>query len=279
MSEQERTGDPAAAQAGVTWQIGVWDSMAQVYAEEIDRLFAPVVAALLAHARPQPGERVLDLGTGTGAAALAAAARVGPSGRVVGVDPSPQMRTLAWQHVRTRGLRNVSIEDGRAEAIPGADAAFDLVLASLSLMYALDRATAARECARVLRPGGRLVAAVWAGPQECDIVRFQQTAGRFAPAPPVAGVGPGALSDPAPVLAQLAAAGIGARIERETLGFDVPDFATAWALLAGVTAAQLPPERQRAAQEAVLALMWPAGDGPRHFRNVTQFIVGLRTSG
>lgn len=278
MSEQERVSDPAAVQVGVTWQIGVWDSMAQVYAQEIDRLFAPVVAALLVRARPQPGERVLDLGTGTGAAALEAAARVGPSGHVVGVDPSPQMRALAWQYVRTRGLHNVAIEDGRAEAIPGANGVFDLVLASLSLMYALDRATTARECARVLRPGGRVVAAVWAGPEECDIVRFQQTAGRFAPAPPVLGVGPGALADPAPLLAHLAAAGIGAQVERETLGFDVPDFATAWTLLAGVTTAQLPPERQRAAQEAVFALMWPAGDGPRHFRNVTQFIVGLRTS-
>ena len=54
----------------------------------------------------------------------------------------------------------------------------DVLLASLSLMYAIDRAATARECARVLRPGGRFVAAVWAGPEQCDIVRFQALAGQ-----------------------------------------------------------------------------------------------------
>src|SRR5438094_986327 len=82
--------------------------------------------------------------------------------------------------------------------------------------------------ARVLRPGGRFVAAVWAGPEEADIVLLQQTAGRFAPAPPVPDVGPGALADPAPFLIQLAAAGIDAGVERETLGFDFDGFAPAW---------------------------------------------------
>jgi SAM-dependent methyltransferase len=151
-----------------------------------------------------------------------------------------------------------------------------VVLASLSLMYAVDRAAAAREIARVLRPDGRFVAAVWSGPEQCDIVLFQQTAGRFAPPPPVAGVGPGALADPTPFLQQLAAAGIIAHVETETLGFDYENFDLAWAVLADTTAADLAPARQQEAREAVKALMWPHGDGPRHFRNVTQFIVGQR---
>ncbi|MGH3031807.1 MAG: hypothetical protein ACRDNE_13810 [Gaiellaceae bacterium] len=58
-------------------------------------------------------------------------------------------------------------------------------------MYAIDRAQAAAEIARVLRPEGRLVAAVWGGPEVSDIVLFQQTAGSFAPPPPVPGVGGG----------------------------------------------------------------------------------------
>jgi SAM-dependent methyltransferase len=158
--------------------------------------------------------------------------------------------------------------------LPLEDRAADVVLASLSLMYVLDRAAAARELARVLRPHGRLVAAVWAAADTCDIVLFQETAGRFAGPPPVPGVGPGALADPAPFLRQLAEAGIDAHVERETLGFDFDTFAAAWDVLAGVTTAQLAPERQREAQAAVMAAMYPRGDGPRHFRNVTQFIVG-----
>jgi SAM-dependent methyltransferase len=121
----------------------------------------------------------------------------------------------------------------------------DVVLASLSLMYVIDRAAAAREIARVLRPGGRFVAAVWAGPAECDIVWFQQTAGSFAPAPPVPGVGPGALADTRPLLAQLEDVDLRARVETEILGFDFDDFESAWETLAGVTTATLAPEPAR----------------------------------
>src|SRR4030095_16319454 len=158
------------------------------------------------------------------------------------------------------------------------DAACDAVLACLSLMYVIDREAAAREIARVLRPGARFVAAVWGGPEECDIVLFQTTAGRLAGSPPVPGVGPGALADAGPFLGQLADAGIAARVERETLGFDFPDFASAWDALAGVTTANLPPEAQQRAKDAVVAAMYQRGDGPRHFRNTTQFIVGRKTA-
>jgi SAM-dependent methyltransferase len=184
------------------------------------------------------------------------------------------MLTFAQRRMTAGGLTNVQFREGRAEAVPAEDAAFDVVLASLSVMYVLDRAAAAREIARVLRPQGRVVAAVWAGPELCDIVRFQQTAGRFAGPPPVPGVGPGALADPSGFLQQLAAVGIEARVEQEALGFTFDTFAAAWEALAGVTTAHLTPERQHEAQEAVMAAMYPQGDGPRHFRNTTQFILG-----
>jgi hypothetical protein len=117
---------------------------------------------------------------------------------------------------------------------------------------------------------------MWAGPEQCDIVLFQQTAGKFAGPPPVPGVGPGALADPSSFLAQLDAAGIDARAETQTLGFDFPDFASAWDALAGVTTAQLPEERRQEARSAVKAAMYLDGDGPRRFRNLTQFILGRR---
>ncbi len=261
---------------GLAWQSRVWDRISLIYPREADPRFAPVVEGVIARAALKPRERVLDLGTGTGRAAIRAGTLVTPEGQVLGIDISPEMLSLARQNAAALGLAHVSFQGGAAEAIPAVHGAFDVVLASLSLMYAVDRAAAARECARVLRPGGRFVAAVWADPDRCDIVRFQQMAGRFAPEPPVAGVGPGALADPKPFLAQLDGAGIRARVETEMLGFDFDDFASAWDVLAAVTAAQLPPARQQEARGAVLAAMWPDGDGLRRFRNVTQFIIGQR---
>jgi len=268
--------DSPQEQAGLAWQIGVWNRISDVYLREIDRRFEPVVDHVIARAQLAAGDRVLDLGTGTGAVAARAAQLVGPNGLVVGVDISAEMLRAARQRVAAQGLTRVSFREGRAEALPAENESFDVVLASLSLMYVIDRAAAARELARVLRPRGRLIAAVWAEPEACDIVLFQQTAGRFAGPPPVPGVGPGALADPTPFLRELAEAGIQARVERATLGFDFESFGAAWNTLAGVTTAHLPPERQQEAQAAVLAAMYPDGDAPRHFRNTTLFIVGHR---
>jgi enediyne biosynthesis protein CalE5 len=268
--------DPDHERDALAWQTGVWNRISDIYLREIDRRFAPVVDALIDRAALRSGEQVIDLGTGTGAVAQRAAAIVGPSGHVVGVDISPEMLALAGRSATGLGLGNLTLLEGRAEAIPADDAAFDVVLASLSMMYVIDRDAAARQIARVLKPRGRFVAAVWGAPEECDIVLFQQTAGRFAGPPPVPGVGPGALADSSDFLRQLDAAGIRARVETQTLGFDFRDFTSAWDTLAGVTTTQLPPERQREAKDAVMAAMYADGDGPRHFRNVTQFVIGMR---
>jgi SAM-dependent methyltransferase len=266
--------DPNQDREALGWQTGIWNRMSDIYVREIDRRFVPVVEALVGRAMLLGGEHVLDLGTGTGAVAQRAATIVGPRGRVVGVDISPDMLALSRCGATGAGLGNLTFLEGRAEAIPAEDAAFSVVLACLSMMYVIDRDAAAREIARVLEPGGRFVAAVWAEAEQCDIVLFQQIAGRFAGPPPVPGVGPGALAEPSGFVRQLGAAGIEARVETETLGFDFPDFTSAWDTLAGVTTAQLPRERQHEAKDAVMAAMYPKGDGPRHFRNVTQFIVG-----
>jgi len=258
---------------GLAWQIGVWDQISQVYSDEIDPRFEPVVDGLLRRADLRGGERVLDLGTGTGAVAAKAAVQVADEGFVLAVDISPEMLDRARQRSEG-GSARFQVSEGAAETIPAGENTFDVILASLSLMYVIDRAAAARELARVLRPGGRLVGAVWSGPENCDIVLFQQTAGRFAPTPPVSGVGPGALADAEPFLDQLAGCGIRARVETEVLGFDFHDFDSAWDALAGVTTAQLPPERQEEAKAAVREAMWPDPAAARRFRNTVQYIVG-----
>lgn len=265
---------PERDREALEWQIGVWNRISDIYLREIDQRFASVVEAVIARGRLTAGEDVLDLGTGTGAVAERAAAIVGARGQVVGVDISPDMVALARKQVAARGLTNVTVREGHGERIPADDHTFDVVLSSLTFMYVIDRGAAAREIARVLRPGGRLIAAVWGGPEVSDIVLFQQTAGRFAGPPPVPGVGPGALADPTFFLQQLADAGIESRLETETLGFDFPDFRSAWQALAGVTTAHLPPDQQEEAQRAVMDVMYPHDDAPRHFRNLTQFIIG-----
>src|SRR5947208_12517342 len=98
-----------------------------------------------------------------------------PGGTVTALDISPEMLGLARQRGASMGLSNITFLEGRAEEIPTPSGQFDAVLASLSLMYVIDRSAAAREIARVLRPGGRLVAAVWSGPEQADIVPLQQT--------------------------------------------------------------------------------------------------------
>ena len=195
----------------------------------------------------------------------------------MGVDISPDMLSLTRRRVVESGHTNIEVREGRAEQLPIEDGTFDVLLASLSLMYVIDRSAAAREMRRVLALGGRVVAAVWAAAERCDIGLFQQRAGDCLRQPPVPGVGPGALADPSSFVAQLADNGIDVRVETEELGFDFPDFDLAWEVLAGVTAAQLAPERRQEAREAVQAAMWPHGQGPRHFRNATQFLVGQRT--
>jgi enediyne biosynthesis protein CalE5 len=265
-----------ATNEGLKWQVGVWDRISLTYLREVDGRFAPVIDSLIRRSELKPGDRVLDLGTGTGSVAVKAASAIAPNGTIIAIDISPEMLAIARQRSDSTGLSSISFHLGRAEDIPAPSGQVDVVLASLSLMYVIDRETAAREIARVLRPGGRLAAAVWGGAEETDIVLLQQTAGSFAPKPPVTGVGPGALADPTEFLNQLERAGIRARVESETTGFSFSDFSSAWDVLAGVTTSQLEPDRQAEAKAAVRAKMWPAGDGARHFFNLTHFLVGTR---
>ncbi len=261
---------------GFAWQVGVWDRMADVYQQEIDSRFGPVIEHLLDLANLQPGETILDLGTGTGAVAIMAAAKTGPGSRIVAVDISPEMLDKARLRIAALSLTNVEFAEGRAEAIPAKNNSLDVVLASLSLMYVIERATAAREIARILRPGGRLVAAVWSSPEETDIVRFQQTAGSFAPTPPVEGVGPGAMADPQQFLKQLEAAGLRASCETKVTGFQFVNFEEAWDALAGVTTAQLEHFVREQAKTAVRSAMWPDAQSPKEFHNATHYIVASK---
>jgi SAM-dependent methyltransferase len=113
--------------------------------------------APLAHAAPQPGETVLDLGSGAGFDAFLAAAAVGPSGRVIGVDMTADMLARARRNAAAAGHANVEFREGHIEDLPVADASIDVVISNCVINLVPDKARVYREVARVLRPGGRVV--------------------------------------------------------------------------------------------------------------------------
>ncbi|MFQ5957954.1 MAG: methyltransferase domain-containing protein [Alphaproteobacteria bacterium] len=107
------------------------------------------------------GDRVLDVACGTGVLAREAAKRVGPTGRVTGLDLNEGMLTVA-----RRLSPEIEWRQGDATRLPFDDASFDVVVSQFALMYFPDRIAALKEMMRVLAPGGRLAVAVWA-PFEC----------------------------------------------------------------------------------------------------------------
>ena len=102
------------------------------------------------------GESLLDVGCGSGIDLLVASQYIGETGRVCGVDITPQMRELAEINVRSAGLKNVEVREGSAESIPYEDNAFDIVISNGVLNLSTQKELAFLEIFRVLAPGGRL---------------------------------------------------------------------------------------------------------------------------
>jgi SAM-dependent methyltransferase len=128
----------------------------------VPALFGQWVAPMLDAVAVSDGDRVLDVGAGTGVVARAALQRVGEEGSVVAVDPNEGMLAVAKRLAPALDVRR-----GTAERLPISNAEIDCVTCQFALMFFTDRAGAIEEMRRVVRSGGRVAVATWAGVAEC----------------------------------------------------------------------------------------------------------------
>ncbi|HEX2132168.1 MAG TPA: arsenite methyltransferase [Actinophytocola sp.] len=132
-----------------------------LYGDEASGAPAEAVSASLgcgvptAVAELHPGDTVLDLGSGAGIDVLISARRVGPRGRVIGLDMTAEMLDLARRNAALAGVDNVEFVQGYLEQIPLPDASVDVVISNCVINLAADKTVVLAETARVLRPGGR----------------------------------------------------------------------------------------------------------------------------
>ena len=182
-----------------------WGAMATGWERRranIEKGSAPVAEWLLRELAPQPGDTILELAAGPGDTGFAAAALIGDEGRLVSTDFSPEMVEVARRRSGELGLRNVEHRRMDAERLEFEDDSVDGVVCRFAFMLMADPGAALAETRRVLRPGGRLVLAVWHGPEKNPWV---SAAGRVL-------VGRGLVPAPDPALPGMFALGSDERV-------------------------------------------------------------------
>lgn len=203
-------GAMADARPTMDWDAGSY--------EHVAAQLEPAAQVAVDRAAPVPGERVLDLGCGTGNAALLAAAR---GAEVIGVDPSPRLLDVARERAAVRGL-GARFLQGEAAKLPVADASVDLVLSVFAVIFAPDPDAAVRELARVTAPSGRVVLTAWIpeGPiTEAGRVAFQALSAALGrpPGPP-----PYPWHDPVALADLLDPQGFAVQTEEHQIAFTAP---------------------------------------------------------
>jgi ubiquinone/menaquinone biosynthesis C-methylase UbiE len=209
-----------------------WDSAAEAWErwdEYLDANFSFVSYRLVGDARIRKGQRVLDLGCGTGYPAILAAGAVGSEGSVTAIDLSEEMLSVARRKAAGMGITNITFKAGDVSALGFGPECFDAVLSRFCLMFLPDLAGTLAEIARVLKPGGYLAAAVWSAQEKNPFITIPvKVLSRFTEVPTPAPGSPGifALARSGDLMARGAKAGLVevAEDEFESVGrFESPE--------------------------------------------------------
>jgi SAM-dependent methyltransferase len=209
----------------------------------------------------RPGNRVLDIATGSGEPALTAARVVGNSGRVVAVDMSVGMLAIARERIDAAQLTNVDLVESDAESLRLDPHSFDAALCRWGLMFMPDLDGVVRAMHRALKPGARFATAVWAQADKVPMLGLARDAIRRITGivPPPNALEPMRLADTSILERSLAAAGFhDVTTERLIVTFEFPSadaFADFRAQIGGTRAmlSKMPPDVARQVREAIVA--------------------------
>jgi SAM-dependent methyltransferase len=230
----------------------------------------PVSERIVDRADPKPGDTVLDVAAGTGDTGFLAADRVGHEGRLVSTDFAPGMVEAAERNGDAQGLKNVEYRVLDAENMDLDDDSFDRVVSRFGYMLMAEPARALAETRRVLRDGGRLAFAVWAGPEEnmwAAIPGMSLVERGVLPPPEPGAPGIFAMADPARIRELVTGAGFGEpEIEQVEVAWTYGDPDVHWEMtlkLAGPLSGavrELDEAEQEAVREEVRARIEPLMD-------------------
>lgn len=263
----------------------VFDQVAESYDSVGVAFFRPIAAHLVDQLRLQPGERVADIGSGRGAVLFQAAAAVGTSGHVVGLDVSPRMIELAAADARTAGLEvELVVGDAMAPDLPASS--FDVVASSLVLFFLPDPAAALRAWRELLVDGGRIGVSTF-GPysdrwaEEVDGVFKRYTPPDAADARTSGRTGPFASDEGMEALLRDAGfTDIGTVTEVVSPRFDDPDHWYRWSMSVGQRQfwMNVPTDRLAAVKADVLAAVdrCRGSDGRIGFDQQVRYTLGRR---